>query len=475
MLGVGYLAYKRTQNLDDYILGGRSLGPWVSALSAGASDMSGWLLMGLPGLAYSTGMGAFWVALGLLSGTYVNWSIMANRLRAFSIKAGNALTIPSYLEHRFNNKTKYLRVFSGVFILIFFTIYTASGLIAGGKLFEEVFHISYFWSVVITSSSIVAYAILGGFLAVSWTDVIQGLLMSFALLLVPLHVIWSSGGLEHTWTIFSEKNSGHLLNWLTDKNGIPLSWISILSFLGWGLGYMGQPHILARFKAIKNPHDIPKAKRIATCWTFFCLIGAAASGLSGLGYFPNELSDPETVFMTLVNTAFNPLLAGVLLAAILAAIMSTADSQLLVASSTLTEDLYRNLLRRKASDQEYIFIGRLTVVIIAIAALFLALVPGGMVLDVAAFAWAGFGATFGPILLLSLYWRRMNAQGAIAGIFCGGLTVLIWKNLSGGIFELYEIIPGIICSSIAIVITTLLTPRDLKSEQLFTEVLPTLN
>ena len=467
MLGIGVYAWLKTQSLSDYILGGRKLGPWVSALSAGASDMSGWLLLGLPGLAYTSGMGAIWIASGLLLGTWGNWFIMVKRIRAFSIRAGNALTLSAYLEHRFNDKKHLLRSISALVILVFFTIYTASGLIAGGKLFEEVFGLPYHYAVLTGLIAVVSYTLFGGFLAVSLTDVVQGLLMSAALLIVPLYTIQVSGGFGHCFDVFSKTNNGALLDMFTDRNGQSYSLIAILSFVGWGLGYMGQPHILARYKAIRSPKDIPAARRIATSWTAFCLLGASFSGLAGLAFFDAQLADPETVFMNLVNTVFHPVPAGILLAAILAAIMSTADSQLLVASSALAEDFYKTFLHKDASAKTLVNVGRLAVVIIAVISMTLALDSESLVLDVAALAWAGFGGAFGPTLALSLYWRGMTRLGALMGMTTGGLTVLIWHNLQGGIFELYEIVPAVIISTLAIIGTSLVTNQDTETEAIY--------
>ncbi|MEN8169324.1 MAG: sodium/proline symporter PutP [Pseudomonadota bacterium] len=458
MLLIGWWAYRRTHNLADYILGGRRLGPWPTALSAGASDMSGWLLLGLPGYAYVAGIEALWLVAGLLVGTWLNWCIVARRLRRYSERVENALTIPAFLEQRFQDHTRLLRVVSAIFILIFFLFYTSSGLVAGARLFETVFGLPYLWALSAGTLAIILYTLLGGFLAVSWTDLVQGLLMAVALLIVPLYAFAAMGGVADGFMRVQTVNP-YLLDGLTDSSGAPLGWIAIVSLLGWGLGYFGQPHILARFKAIRHHREVGKARHIAVSWTALTLLGATLVGLAAIGYLPQGLEgkDSERAFMLLVGVLFHPLVAGVLLAAVLAAIMSTADSQLLVSSSALAEDFYKALFRRHASQRELIGVGRVAVVAIALLAFVLALQPDSKVLDLVAYAWAGFGAAFGPTIILSLYWQRMNAWGALAGIIVGGLTVVVWKQLSGGLFELYEIVPAFAASMLAIVAVSLLS------------------
>lgn len=458
MLIIGWIAYRRTHNLSDYILGGRRLGRWVAALSAGASDMSGWLLLGLPGYAYASGLESFWLVAGLLVGTWLNWRLVASRLRSYSEVAGDSLTLPAFFEHRFADHTRLLRVVSALFILMFFLFYTSSGLVAGGKLFETVFGLPYLWAVVAGTAAIIIYTFMGGFLAVSWTDLVQGLLMAAALVLVPVMAINQVGGWGITLDRVENINSA-LLNPLTDSGGSPLTFIAIVSLLGWGLGYFGQPHILARFKAISSISEVPGARRIAVSWTALTLLGAMVVGLVGNPYLDSGLTgaDTEKVFMLLVDALFHPLIAGILLAAILAAIMSTADSQLLVSSSVLTEDFYKALLRKGAGERELVLVGRLAVVTIAVIAFLLAMNPESKVLELVAYAWAGFGAAFGPALIISLYWVRMNSMGALAGIIAGGVTVVVWKQLSGGVFELYEIVPGVVASTVAIVAVSLLS------------------
>ncbi|MGL5653046.1 MAG: sodium/proline symporter PutP [Vibrio sp.] len=459
MLTIGVYAYQRTKNSTDYFLGGRSLGPWPAALSAGASDMSGWLLLGLPGYAYAAGIEAFWLAGGLLVGTWANWLINAKRLRTYSITT-DALTLPEFLSRRFNDKSKLIQTISAFFILLFFLFYTSSGLVAGGKLFETVFGIDYSTAVIIGTICVVSYTLFGGFLAVSWTDLVQGLLMAAALMVVPVVAMNSSlTQLDQDLTAINPE----LLTLWNDAQGEPLSVIAILSLVAWGLGYFGQPHILARFKASRSNQDLTTARRIAVVWTGVSMVGAILVGLTGLIFVTQsgsiQLDDGEKVFMLLVNSLFHPVIAGILLAAILAAIMSTADSQLLVSSSALAEDFYKQLVKTDASSEQIVRVGRVGVVIISVLALLLAMTPDSSVLSLVSYAWAGFGAAFGPTLVLSLYWERMNRHGALAGIVVGGVTIVVWKQLTGGWFDVYEIVPGIIFATLAIVVVSLLTEQ----------------
>jgi sodium/proline symporter len=457
MLGVGIVGYWRTRNLSDYILGGRRLGSMVAALSAEASDMSGWLLLGLPGYAYAKGFEAGWIALGLLAGTYVNWRFVAERLRKHPAARGESLTLSDFFERRFGDRSRLLRIISAFFILVFFLFYTSSGLVAGGKLFNSVFGLPYVWAVAVGASTIIAYTFLGGFLAVCWTDCVQGLLMLLALVLVPLVALRSVGGYTQALGAMRAVNSA-LLNPFTSVDGAPLTFIAVCSLLGWGLGYFGQPHILARFMAIRSPGAIPQARRIAMGWVAVTLLGALWVGFAGIGYVEPPLlgADTEKVFIVLVGALLHPVPAGICLAAILAAIMSTADSQLLVSSSALAEDFYKPFLRAKAGQRELVWVGRGAVVIIALFAFALALNPESKVLELVAYAWAGFGASFGPTIIMSLFWRRTTRNGALAGIVVGGMTVIIWKHLSGGVFDLYEIVPGFAFSLAAIVTASLL-------------------
>ncbi|UOE87562.1 sodium/proline symporter PutP [Vibrio splendidus] len=467
MLAIGVIAYKRTSNSTDYFLGGRSLGPWPAALSAGASDMSGWLLLGLPGYAYAAGFEAFWLAGGLLVGTWANWLISAKRLRTYSITT-ESLTLPEYLSRRFNDNSKLIQTISAFFILLFFLFYTSSGLVAGGKLFETVFGLDYTTAVIIGTVCVVSYTLFGGFLAVSWTDLVQGLLMSAALLIVPIAAM--NGGLGQLSSDLHNINPELLTLW-NDAKGEPLSAIAIISLAAWGLGYFGQPHILARFKATRSNKDLVTARRIAVIWTALSMVGAMLVGLVGLIYVTNsgapKLDDGEKIFMLLVNAMFHPVIAGILLAAILAAIMSTADSQLLVSSSAMAEDLYKQILKKDATSEEIVRVGRFAVILISLIALVLAMTPDSSVLGLVSYAWAGFGAAFGPAIVLSLYWPRMNRNGALAGIVVGGVTIVLWKQFTGGWFDVYEIVPGIILSTLSIVIVSLITgePEDEVKKQ----------
>lgn len=453
MVLVGWYFYRKTKDLSDYILGGRKLNAWVTSLSAQASDMSGWLLLGLPGYAYLAGLESFWLLFGLLIGTYANWKFIAARLRKYTEIAGNSITLPDYFENRFKTKSNRIRIISAIFILFFFLIYTSSGFVAGAKLFSSVFNISYISALITGCIIIVSYTFLGGFLAVSWTDVVQGTIMFFAIIFVPIFAIIDNGGFQFTLTEIIVLNPNYL-NILTDSDGNFISLITIFSLLGWGLGYFGQPHILARFMAIQDVNEVPKARKIAMYWVTFSLIFAVVLGMVGYAIFPNNLigNDSERIFIVMVEQLINPLFAGVLLAAILAAIMSTADSQLLVASSALTEDIYRTIFRKTASQKELVWVSRSFVVLIAIIALIIGLDQNSSVLDLVSYAWAGFGATFGPVIILSLFWKGITEKGALSGIIIGGLTIIIWKNLSGGIFDLYEIIPGFFLAIIGILV-----------------------
>jgi sodium/proline symporter len=461
MVAIGWVFYFRTRDLSDYVLGGRRLNSWVTSLSAQASDMSGWLLLGLPGYAYIAGLEAFWIAAGLSVGTYLNWKVVAPRLRQYTQQYGNAITIPDYFENRFAAQSGLLRPLSALFILIFFMIYTASGFVAGAKLFSSVFGLPYLTALTVGVLVIIFYTFLGGFMAVCWTDLIQGSIMFAAILIVPVLVIRSTGGLRVSLQSIMNSNP-QLLNILTNRSGVPLTALNIISLAAWGLGYFGQPHILARFMAIQHVNAIPRARRIAMVWVIACLTGAVAVGLFAHPFLKQDLTDSlaETVFIRLIQSHLvSPLVAGFLLSAVLAAIMSTADSQLLVASTALTEDLYRLFFRRQAAQKERIWVSRAAVILIALVAFSIGTDPESSVLNLVAYAWAGFGAAFGPLILFS-FWSGMNETGALAGLITGGLTVLVWKHLHGGWFDLYEIVPGFVLSSLAIFIGSRLRSRS---------------
>jgi sodium/proline symporter len=454
MVLIGWYFYKKTANISYYILGGRSLNSWVASLSAQASDMSGWLLLGLPGLAYSTGLGSIWIAIGLGIGAYLNWKVIAKRLRKYTQVAGNALTLPVYLQNRFKAKTNTIRIVSAIFILVFLLIYTASGFVAGARLFNTVFELPYHWALITGVFVIITYTFLGGFMAVSWTDFIQGGIMFFALISIPIIAVMSYGGISDSVHALAQKE---LFDVFSGGQGQSLTIIGIISLLAWGLGYFGQPHILVRFMAIKHSNQISKARKIAIIWVAITLLCAILIGMWGNIIVDRQLvaEETETVFMLMVDILVNPWFTGIVLSAILAAIMSTADSQLLVASSAMTEDLYRAIFRRNASQKELVWVTRASVVIIAAAAFLIAINPESTVLGLVAYAWGGFGAAFGPLMILSLFWERMTHKGAIAGIIVGGLTVLIWKQFTGGAFDVYEIVPGFLFSALSIVIVSL--------------------
>ena len=457
MLAIGLYAYRATKNFDEYILGGRSLGSVVTALSAGASDMSGWLLMGLPGAIYLSGLSEAWIAIGLIIGAWLNWLIVAGRLRVHTEYQNNALTLPDYFTSRFADKKRILRILSAVVILVFFAIYCASGMVAGARLFESLFGWNYTTALWIGAIATISYVCIGGFLAISWTDTFQAGLMIFALLLTPVIAYLSLGTNSHDMALLLETTRPQASNLFEG-----LSTVAILSSMAWGLGYFGQPHILVRFMAADSVKSIPAARRIGMTWMILCLGGAVAAGYVGIAYFQAhpELAavvnaNPETVFMELTKILFNPWIAGIVLAAILAAVMSTLSCQLLVCSTTLTEDLYKGFIRKNASQKELVWIGRAMVLAIAILAITLAMNPASKVLGLVSYAWAGFGAAFGPLIILSLLWKRMTLNGAIVGMILGAVTVIVWKNYMGHT-GLYEIIPGFILSWIGIVVVSLM-------------------
>lgn len=455
MLWIGYYAYKRTSNLSDYMLGGRTLGPAVTALSAGASDMSGWLMMGLPGAMFAQGLSASWIAIGLTLGAWANWLYVAPRLRTYTEVANNSITIPSYLENRFGDGSNLLRLVSGLVILIFFTFYVSAGIVSGGLMFENTFRLDYHTGVWIITGVVVAYTLFGGFLAVSWTDFVQGIIMVIALILVPAMAITHSGGMGQSFETIKAVDPA-LFDMFKGT-----SFIGIISLFAWGLGYFGQPHIIVRFMAISSVKEIKKARRIGMNWMIFSIVGAMFTGFGGISFYNKQglkLENPETIFIQLSEILFHPIITGFLLAAILAAIMSTISSQLLVTSSSLTEDVYKTFFRRSATDKELVFIGRLSVLLVSVIALSLAWSKNGTILSLVGYAWAGFGASFGPAILVSLYWNRMTKWGALAGMITGAATVIIWTQFPS-LKEVYEMIPGFAASLIAIVVVSLLTPQ----------------
>lgn len=453
MLCIGIYAWRKSSaNSAEYLLSGRQLGPAVTALAAGASDMSGWLMLGLPGALYVSGLAEAWIAIGLFTGALLNWIIVAPRLRAQTESYGNALTIPEFLGNRFGDNRHILRLTASIVIILFFALYSASGLVAGGKLFQTAFGAEYQTGLWITASVVVAYVVLGGFLAISLTDFVQGTIMAIALVIVPFMA----------WRGLSADTG--LIGALTaiDPAMISLfagtSAMGIISAAAWGLGYFGQPHIIVRFMAIRSVKDIPTARNICMTWMAVTLGGALLVGLIGRVYAEQKglaVADPETIFILLAGQLFTPLVVGFLLAAILAAIMSTISAQLLVTGSSLTEDVYRLFIRRSASEREIVAVGRLSVVAVAAVAMLLAQDPGSSILSLVSNAWAGFGAAFGPVIILALTWRRMTLTGAMAGMITGALVVIGWIAL-GWSAALYEIIPGFAAAFAAVIIVGLM-------------------
>ncbi|MFS0880635.1 sodium/proline symporter PutP [Metabacillus niabensis] len=451
MGAIGVVATKLTSNLNDYVLGGRRLSAGVAALSAGASDMSGWLMLGLPGAMYVSGMGGIWIAIGLSIGAYLNWQFVAKRFRVYTELANDAITIPDYFENRFHDKSKLLRVVSAIVILVFFTFYTSSSLVGGAILLESSFNMDYRLALWVGCAVILSYTLFGGFLAASWTDFVQGILMLLALIIIPIVVIYELGG----WGETLQKIGNIDPSYLNVNNGA--TFIGVVSLLAWGLGYFGQPHIIVRFMGIKSTKEIPKARLIGMTWMIISLFGAIFIGFTGIAYFADApLKNSETVFIMISQVLFNPWVSGFLLAAILAAIMSTVDSQLIVASSALAQDFYKQLFKRNATQKEEMIVGRIACLAIAIIAIFLGYDRDSKVLELVSYAWAGFGAAFGPLIVISLFWKRMTRNGALAGMIVGAVTVIVWSNLKGGIFDLYELAPGFIFSCLAIVIVSLI-------------------
>jgi SSS family solute:Na+ symporter/sodium/proline symporter len=459
MLGIGLYTFRAaSENASGYLLGGRQLGPGVTALSAGASDMSGWMVMGLPGAMYATGMSNIWIGVGLVVGAYCNYLVVAPRLRTYTELASNSITLPEFFENRFEDQSRLLRIVSSIVIVVFFTVYTSSGAVAGGKLFESSFGFSYEFGLYITTGVVVLYTLFGGFLAVSLTDFVQGCIMFTALVLVPVVLLVDFGGYAGLSDTISRVSPSHLDLFAGTTA------IGIVSALAWGLGYFGQPHIIVRFMAIRSIDDINVARRIGMSWMIVALAGAMATGLFGYAYVAKtgaELADPETIFIMLSQVLFHPLIGGFMLAAILAAIMSTVSSQLLVTSSSLTEDVYKIFLHKKADEKLLVLVSRVCVVVVALVAIALALDDDSSILRIVANAWAGFGAAFGPLVVLSLHWKRMTFAGALAGIVVGAGTVLIWiyspLTIGGQPLSsvVYEIVPGVLFSTVAIIVVSL--------------------
>ncbi len=483
MILIGLFYYKRTKSSADYILGGRSLNGWTAALSAQASDMSGWLLMGLPGAIYVAGTGEIWIAVGLLIGTVLNWFLVASRLRKYTIKAGNSLTLPSFFQNRFRDKSNKLKVISSIFIAIFFLVYTASAFKSGALLFHNVFNIDYTLALAIGALVILVYTFLGGFMAVCITDFIQGLLMLLALMLIPIFAYFILGEADGVYNALAANGVADVngyLNPMLSKDGQPLSIVTVISNLGWALGYFGMPHILVRFMAIKSTSEVKKSRIIAISWVSISLAASCLVGIIGKAYLVPTLEDgqAENVFINMIIDMFNstlalPFVGGLLLCGVLAAIMSTADSQLLVTASSISEDIYKGAINKKAKEKKVLLVSRITVAVVAILAFFIALDENSNVMNLVSNAWAGFGATFGPVILLGLFWKRSNLQGAVSAMCVGGGTVMIWDylpivNIEGtyttlaNATGLYSLVIGFVLAFITMITVSLLTKPPTK-------------
>ena len=473
MLWIGVIYSKQNESVDDFYLGGRKLGPFVTAMSAEASDMSSWLLMGLPGVAYLTGLAeASWTAIGLAVGTWLNWLIVAKRIRRYTTRL-DAITVPQFLSKRWGDKKNLLSAVAAVIIIVFFIPYVASGFSACGKLFSTLFGIDYLAAMLVSGAVIVIYTIMGGFLAASFTDLVQSIVMTIALIVVLGFGVNQAGGMDAV-TTNAQSLAGYLsLSSIHDPatgGSNPYSLLTICSLLAWGLGYFGMPHILVRFMAIGDENKLSLSRRVATTWVCISMavavfIGVIGNAMTKAGTL-EQLADAETIIVRISSliSAYGPLaalVAGVILAGILAATMSTADSQLLAASSSVSQDLCNDFLKMNLSGKRGMLMARGVMLVIFIVAAFLARDPNSSVFRVVSFAWAGFGATFGPTVLCALFWKRSNKQGALAGMIVGGVMVFVWKFLiapMGGVFAIYELLPAFICAAIAIVVVSLVTP-----------------
>ena len=451
LLGVGFYFYHKSVSIEDYLLGGRGMGAWVTALSAQASDMSGWLLMGLPGTIYLAGMGKVWIATGLFIGTVLNWRLVSARLRIYTQKT-NTITLPCFFEQRFGDPTGLLRIASAIIILFFFTIYASSGLVATGKLFESTFNVSYKTAVIVGGLIIIAYTFLGGFLAVCWTDLFQGMLMLVAVTVVPAVAYHNVGGMQAIREAMVLKGISSSL--VPQGSRFPI--LAIISASAWGLGYFGQPHILARFMSVKSIGKLSESMTIAIIWVLLSLAGAVIVGFVGIAMFDNLTGgEEEKVFIYMISRLLGPWLSGVMLAAILSAIMSTIDSQLLVSSSALTKDFYQKAIKQDTSEKEIVFVGRICVIIISAIALVLALNPSDTILGIVAYAWGGFGAAFGPLVIFGLFSRRTSWQSALAGMVVGTVVLVVWKQVGLSSY-LYEIVPGFGANCLVIFLVNIL-------------------
>lgn len=458
MIAIGFWASRKNTNLDDYVLGGRGLTPGVAALSAGASDMSAWLLMGIPGIMYMVGLSEAWIIIGLTIGAWLNWKLVAPRLRTYTEVSRNSVTVPAFFGNRLRDKTHILRIVAAIIILVFFTFYASSGMVAGGKFFQSSFGGDYLTGMLLVTGITVLYTLFGGFLGASYTDTVQGLLIFAALVSMPIMAFFYVGSWDDFYTTVTTQNP-QALSLFAGTTAL-----GIISAASWGLGYFGQPHIIVRFMALRSPKDAPVARRIGISWMVLSMVGAMSIGLIGLAYFTRhpeatltDTTSAESVFLDLAQILLHPLVAGFVLAAVLAAIMSTLSSQLVVCSSALAEDLYKVVSHKTLSNKVSLRLGQAGVLAVSLVAALLALNPESSVLELVSFAWAGFGAAFGPLVLLSLYWRKLTAWGAIAGLIAASSTVFIWGNTEALHSTMYEIVPGFIINLLVAVVVSLIT------------------
>ncbi len=493
VIGIGvYFAKKSNANSENFFIGGRSLGPWVAAMSAEASDMSGWLLMGLPGVAYWSGVAdAFWTALGLALGTYLNWLIVSKRLRKYSLVAGNAITIPDFFSNRFKENKKVIMTIASLFILIFFSVYAGSCFVTCGKLFSSMFGVNYQAMMLVGAIFVVTYTFLGGFLAESVSDFMQAILMICALVAVLVFGVINAGGIsgvvENIRDIPGFMEFFHIAQPTAGDGGVQLvengkavfgdagkyGVLNAVSMLAWGLGYFGMPQVLLRFIAIRKSSELKSSRRIATVWCVISLVAAVFIGLIGRSLFPTEASllsksGAENIFIHMSQAFFHPIFAGLVMAGILAATISSSDSYLLIASSAISKNLYQGVFKKNATDKQVMNVSKITLLLVALVGIIIALDDDSVIFGIVSFAWAGFGATFGPLMLFSLFWKRMNRAGAIAGMLAGGASVFIWKLVIspiGGLFAIYELLPAFIISCIAIVVVSLLTKEPSQEIQ----------
>ncbi len=486
VIGIGlYFAKRANQSTENYFIGGRTLGPWIAALSAEASDMSGWLLMGLPGVAYWCGLAdATWTAIGLAVGTYVNWLIVAKRLRNYSAIAGNSITLPAFFSNRYKEKNKIIMLISSLFILVFFAVYAGSCFVTCGKLFSTLFNTDYQLMMILGAVFVLLYTFLGGFLAESASDFMQAVIMIFALVSVLFLGTANAGGIgaviENAKSIDGFFTFFGLASPAVDENGVQLisaagdpmfgeaakyGLLTILSTLSWGLGYFGMPQVLLRFIAIRKADDLKKSRRIATVWVVISLFAAVMIGIVGRAMMPTigaTASGSENIFSYMASALMHPLFAGVVMAGILAATISSSDSYLLIAASSVSKNIFQGIIKKNATDKQVMLVSRITLLVVALIGMTIALDENSVIFTIVSFAWAGFGATFGPIMLFSLFWKRTTRAGAIAGMLAGGISVFVWKLVIkpfGGVFGIYELLPAFLISCIAILVVSLITKK----------------